>query len=80
MVRVGIPVSATDATHTEALGPAFACLLLNSWFSTCTVAFFGDSQHIVDLLASTWCHMDLFLFTCVELARDLLTDWVNSAT
>ena len=75
-MRVGIPVSATDATRMEALGPTFACLLLNSWFSPCTMVFFGDSQHVVDLLAHTRHNTDLFLFTCVELARDLLTDWV----
>ena len=44
------------------------------------MAFFGDSQHIVDLWARTQHHTDLFLFMCVELAHDLLMDWVYSAT
>ena len=33
LVRVGIPVATSDATHLEALGPAFVALLLNSWFT-----------------------------------------------
>ena len=63
----------------EALGPMFACLLLNSYLSPCTMAFFGDSQHVVDLLACTQRHMDLFVFMRIELARNLLADWVYFA-
>ena len=61
LVQVGVPVATYDATCTKALGPDFVALLLNSWFTASSVLFFGDSQHVVDLLAHMHCHSNLFL-------------------
>ena len=63
LVRVGVLVATSDATHTKALGSAFVALLLNSWFTASSVLFFGDRQHVVDLLACMHHHSELF---CIQ--------------
>ena len=80
LVRVGVLVATSDATCTKVLGLVFAALLLNGWFTASLVSFFGDSQHVVDLLARTHCQANLFLYTSVELACNLLNGWVYTVT
>ena len=79
LVRLGVLVATSDATCTKALGPAFAALLLNSWFTSSSVLLFGNSQHVVDLLA---CSLSLQTFSVREcgVGHDLLHSWVYTVT
>ena len=61
---------ASDADHTEALGPPIAALLL-ALLPPGQVHFIGDSQHVVDLLTGRYTPGDLFSYHCVQLTRDL---------
>ena len=79
LVSLSVPVSAADATHMEALGPALASLLLASWFSVARVCFKGDSSYVVGLLDYSRRPWDIFFFNCIELTRDVLTGWVYHA-
>ena len=74
-----VPVSASDATRTEALGPALASLLLAAWFSPSRVCFRGDSSYVVGLLDRSRRPTDIFFYNCLELTRDMLTGWSYQA-
>ena len=63
LVQVGVPVATYDATCTEALGPAFVVLLLNSWITASLVSLFSDIQHVVDPLA---CMIVTMIFFCIR--------------
>ena len=76
LVSFSVPVYASDAMHTEALGPALASLLLAAWFSPSRICFRGNSAHVVGLLDRSWCPSNIWYFNCLELTRDLLTGWV----
>ena len=76
LVFFSVPVSAADATRTEALGPALASLLLSGWFSVARVCFKGDNSYVVGLLDHSRHPRDIFFFNCIELTRDVLNGWV----
>ena len=74
-----VPLSAADATRTEALGPALQRLLLAGWFSAARVCFKGDSSYVVGLLDRSQHPRDIFFFNCIELTRDVRSGWVYCA-
>ena len=79
LVSFSVPVTAADASRTEALGPALASLLLVAQFSASRVHFRGDSAYVVGLLDRSWRPRDIFFYNCIELTRDMLSGWVYRA-
>lgn len=77
LLRAGVPVSASDATRTEAMGPPLACLFLAALAPRARgrLVLTGDSAAVVDLLNRCSSPADLFLFNIRELVRDVLRGW-----
>ena len=74
-----VPVAVADATRVEALGPPLAGLLLAAvrpWGGRVTL--WGDSLHVVQLLARATTARDIFLYNCRELTHDVLSGWSYS--
>ena len=63
ILTASIPVTATDATRTEALGPALAALLL-SRLPPGYIQFEGDSLVVVRLLRQEVRPVDIWLYNC----------------
>ena len=70
-LQASIPVWATDATCMEALGPPFVALLLRTPPPS-DVLFISNNNTVVDCIASRTSPLDIFLYHCTELCRDLL--------
>ena len=79
LVSFSMPLSAADATRTEALGPTLASLLLAGWFSVAQVCFKGDSSYVVRLLDRIRRPRDIFVFNCIELTSNVCTGCVYCA-
>ena len=70
-MSVSVPVSASDATRCEALGPVLISLLL-ARFPAGYVHLQGDSKYVCDLLSGIHTATDIHLSNCCELVKDVL--------
>ena len=74
LLLAGVLVSASDATHMEAIGSALANLFLAVIDPQAPgrLTLTGDSETVVDLLNQCSLLADLFLFNIQKLVRNVL--------
>ena len=70
VVKASVPVTASDAQRTEALGPPLAMLLLQL-LPMGGGRIEGDSQYIMGVLDGRYLPKDVFLYNCSQMTIDL---------
>ena len=70
-MSISVPVHATDATRCEALGPVLISMIMSRFADGC-LHLKGDSKYVCSLLDGATRSLDVHLYNCTEVVKDVL--------
>ena len=74
LCSISVPVLASDATRCEALGPVLISMLVARLGGRC-LHLKGDSKYVCGLLDNVHRTVDIQLYNCAQLVKDVLATW-----